>query len=323
MSAANHPLRIPHAAPPQWPAGVPETRLASRIRRESPGGCRVGILGLADDLGVRLNGGRPGAKDGPAAFRDALARYGAAEPAGFEWPLVFDAGDIIPAEGADESALNETHRRVTAAAAAMLDAGLIPVGIGGGHDLTFPLVRAVAERFGGRRLSGVYFDAHLDVRPTAGSGMPFRRLVEECGVKRLCLRGFCPLVNTAEHLEWFTSHGGAIIRGELPPAGDRGLGDQGPTYGDAGNAFPIGDLFVSMDLDVLDAAHAPGVSALNPAGWTPAVLSLWAAGAGRCVRVRCFDIMELSPPHDEGGRTARVAAHLFLSFLRGLAERPA
>ena len=44
--------------------------------------------------------------------------------------------------------------------------------------------------------------------------------------------------------------------------------------------------------------------------------------AGRDPRVVCFDLMELCPAHDVGGRTARVACHLFLSFLRGMSERP-
>ena len=78
--------------------------------------------------------------------------------------------------------LEATHRRVTAATTALLDAGLFPIAIGGGHDLTFPFVRAIAAEHSG--LAGVYFDAHLDVRETRGSGMPFRRLVEDCGVSR-------------------------------------------------------------------------------------------------------------------------------------------
>jgi formiminoglutamase len=82
-------------------------------------------------------------------------------------------------------------------------------------------------------------------------------------------------------------------------------------------------VFVSLDLDVMDAAYAPGVSAMNPAGWAPWHFDAWLRSAGANPRVKCFDIMELCPPHDEGGRTARLAAHFFLSFLRGLAEREA
>ena len=281
------------------------------------------MIGLADDLGVRLNSGRPGAARGPNAFREALSRYGVAHPQGWTWPIVLDAGDVVPAPGSDAGALDETHRRVTAAVTALLDAGLFPIAIGGGHDLTFPFVRAVAARW--PKLSGLYFDAHLDVRDTPGSGMPFRSLVERCGVRELRLHGFNPLANAREHVEWFRAHGGRIAPSGVDPlmVDDPDALVPGSTHGDPRAPFPRGDCFVSFDLDVLDAAHAPGVSAVNPAGWTVAAAETWAFAAGRNPRVRCFDIMELNPEYDADGRTARVAAHLFLSFLRGFAERPA
>ena len=149
-----------------------------------------------------MNHGRLGATGGPLAFRAALARYGAAEPAGIAWPGVFDAGDVVPG-----ATLEETHERVKAAAGALLEAGLLPVMIGGGHDLTYPFVRALAARTA-EPLDGVYFDAHLDVRAETGSGMPFRRLVEDCGVRSLTVHGLDPFANSAEHVEWFAGHGG-------------------------------------------------------------------------------------------------------------------
>lgn len=293
---------IPHTTPPQYPAGIGPGRFAAHIHEGVPVGCRVALLGLPDDLGVRLNGGRAGAREGPRAFREALARYGAAEPAGWVWPRVFDAGDAAPAPGNDAAALAETHRRVTEAVAALVAEGLFPVGIGGGHDLTFPFVRGATRGRGAP--AGVYFDAHLDVRAEPGSGMAFRSLVEQCGVAALTLHGFNPIVNSAEHLQWFEARGGRLAEPN------------------SGWSPSTADLFVSMDLDVLDGSHAPGVSAVNPAGWSVERLAEFARSAGADERVRCFDIMELCPPNDEGGRTARAAAHLFLSFLRGFSERP-
>lgn len=187
----------------------------------------------------------------------------------------------------------------------MLGLGLFPVGIGGGHDLTFPFVRALASRV--KPLEVVYFDPHLDVREEVGSGMSFRALVERCAVQRLNNFGASDLVNSHEHLSFLASHNGRIHR-DADPA--------------AFFASTHADLAVSFDLDVLDAAHAPGVSAMNPCGWTPQQAVGAVTAAGRCPRVRCFDIMELSPLHDHNDRTARLAAHLFLSFLWGFAERP-
>ena len=197
--------RLPHTIAAQWPA-IPAGRFAATIRHDSPAGCAIALLGLPDDTGVKLNHGRPGARGGPAAFRAALARYGAASS---DLPRVFDAGDVKPGRS-----LEETHRRVTAATTVLLEAGLFPIAIGGGHDLTFPFVRAVAARH--PRLTGLYFDAHLDVRETTGSGMPFRKLVEECGVGALHLHGFRPLVNSTAHLAWFKKHGGRIYPDDSP-----------------------------------------------------------------------------------------------------------
>lgn len=287
----------PNTSAPPWPGDTPTGRFASTIRTDSPEGCTVALLGLPDDTGVRMNGGRTGAAGGPKAFRAALARYGAADSAAGPLPRVFDAGDIMPT-----GSLDKTHERVTEAATALLAQGLFPIAIGGGHDLTFPFVRAVAAKHPG--LAGVYFDAHLDVRETAGSGMAFRRLVEDCGIGALHLHGFRPLVNSAEHLAWFRAHGGRTQPEDAPVALPKAK-----------------DLFVSFDLDVLDAAHAPGVSAMNPAGWTVRETAAWTHACGADPRVRCFDLMELNPAHDPDGRTARVAAHLFLTFLQGFARR--
>ncbi len=289
--------QLPNTSAPPWPGDTPAGRFASTMRTDSSDGCTIALLGLPDDTGVRLNNGRTGAAGGPKAFRAALSRYGVADSAAGYLPLVFDAGDVMPT-----GSLEKTHERVTEATTALLDRGLFPIAIGGGHDLTYPFVRAVAAKF--PKLAGIYFDAHLDVRETSGSGMPFRRLVEDCGVSALHLHGFRPLVNSLEHLDWFRAHGGRThpenAKVALPKAKN---------------------LFVSFDLDVLDAAHAPGVSALNPAGWNVREADAWVRACGADPRVRCFDLMELNPAHDPDGRTSRVAAHLFLTFLQGYAQR--
>ncbi len=287
-------LTIPHTRKGLWPSGISAGRLAAMIQRGNHVGCQIALLGLPDDTGVKLNHGRSGAAAGPTAFRAALTGYGNEQP---NWPRVYDAGDVEPADSMDV-----THDRVTAATKALLDAGLFPIAIGGGHDLTYPFVRAVAAKYS--HLAGIYFDAHLDVRETSGSGMPFRRLIENCGVSALHLHGYRPMVNSPEHFAWFSQHGGK-------------------TYPDGS---PISlpseeNIFASFDLDVLDASHAPGVSALNPAGWTVQESEQWVRACGEAPSVRCFDVMELNPRFDVDGRTARIAAHLFLTFIEGFSRR--
>ncbi|MBL8991201.1 MAG: formimidoylglutamase [Phycisphaerae bacterium] len=305
---------VPHTAPPVYPP-IPPGRLAGAIvtadadAPRSPDGCRVALLGLPDDTGVAMNHGRPGAREGPHAFRSALSRYGvAAQGDGLHLPRVFDAGDVLPGKS-----LHETHDRVSAAVSRLLDLGLLPVAVGGGHDLTWPLVRAVHQRSPLSR--GLYLDAHLDVRPEPGSGMAFRRILEDLRLPSLVNIGANPIVNAREHWQWFLSKGG-----EIHPVGP------GPDAIDESRLHPerfvcAGPGFVSIDLDAIDAASAPGVSALNPAGLSPRTAERFAFAAGRCPDTRCFDLMELNPSHDRDHQTARLAVHLFITFLRGCAER--
>ncbi len=308
---------IPHVAPPVWPAPPRQGRFAATILQNTSElaedkaarpllkKCRVALLGIPDDTGVELNHGRPGAKMGPHALRQALTRYGAAAPLNeprdhSAFPRVFDAGDVIAAED-----IHETHARVTEATQALLELGLFPIAIGGGHDLTYAFVRGVARVFG--PLSGVYLDAHLDVRPEVGSGMSFRAMLEQGLATSLHCVGVDPFSNTREHAEYFASRGGSIANFE-------------PAHWPKGAANTR--QFVSLDMDVLDMAYAPGVSAMNPCGMTPAQVGAYVDAAGRNPAVLCFDIMELNPAHDPDGRTARLAAHLLLRFLRAFADRP-
>lgn len=308
-------------APPVYPEHIRQGRFAATIVANTPelsedslahsvmGKCSVGLVGIPDDLGVRMNNGRVGASQGPHAFRAALARYGAAAPMHESkgcpaYPRVFDIGDVLPGKS-----LEETHERVSGAARALLDLGLLPIAVGGGHDLTFAFVRGVAQREAAgpiEPLEGVYLDAHLDVRPEPGSGMSFRALLEQGYATRLTCLGADPFSNTREHFEYFAAKGCSVEA--FPP-------DEWPT------ARRGAGQFVSLDIDVLDMAFAPGVSAMNPCGWSPERVGAYVEAAGRCAAVRCFDIMELSPAHDEGGRTARLAAWMFLKFLKGVGER--
>lgn len=304
---------IPHTTPSAVSLATSPAKLGSAVRTGSTQGCHVAILGLPDDLGVRLNGGRPGAAKGPDAFRSVLSRYGVANPHGWTWPTIFDAGDVLPAPGTDAKAMAATHTRVSEAAATLVRAGLIPVAIGGGHDLTFAFIRGVLQGLGrstdNAKASVLYFDAHLDVRDTPGSGMPFRALSQSCGVRKLHIHGYNPFVNASEHVEWFNAHGGVFDSLTM------GYDDQNP------DEYPPGDLCVSFDMDCLDSSIAPGVSAPNPMGLPLLEVAAHVQRLGSLKRVKCFDLMELNPEFDDGGRTARIAAHLFLEFLRGVSDR--
>ena len=317
-----------HLAPAPWPE-TGAGRLAGGILRGRPAWDRfqegagsepaVVLVGLPDDTGIALNHGRAGAVAGPTAFREALARYGASFDLlrrGAPGIEVLDVGDVLPVGGGDEQALFETHERVLETLAAVHDAGFLPVCVGGGHDLTLPTVRALSGHLPDAPLGGINVDAHLDVREEPGSGMPFRKLIDEgcLNPRRFVTFGAGRFVHAEEHLRWLEGKGGVVV-------GVEAARDDAAALDQAFDLAFTGPGFLSVDLDALDGAWAPGVSAVNPDGLDVPTVGGLVERAGRTTAVRHLDFMELSPPHDVDGRTARVAAHLFLRFLAGLSER--
>jgi len=310
-------MTVPFTVAGNWPERKPG-RFAATLRAE-PEGCRCALLGLPDDLGVRLNGGRPGARGGPTALRAVLARFGVPWDGLRQRPLdvpIYDAGDVVPAPGDDERALLETHARVESAVAALQASGMISLCVGGGHDLSLPSISAVSSARG-QPLGGINLDAHLDVRERVGSGMPFRRLIErrKLDPRRFVELGLGRFVNDRQDLDWLSAQGGTLVFAH--DVLGRGLDVDGALA----HASAQGPAFVSVDLDALDQSVAPGVSAQNPLGvpvWEAARL---AEAAGACPAVVHFDLMEHNPAFDPDGRTARVAALLLLHFVAGLCQR--
>jgi formimidoylglutamase len=309
--------RAPHTLPATWPE-----RSAGRLSaalRDTPDGCRAALLGLPDDLGVRLNGGRPGARRGPSAFRAVLARFGVAWDGLRGQPLdtgIYDAGDVEPAQGSDADALLETHDRIEKAVGFLHELGLVTICVGGGHDLTLPSVRALSlERKSA--LGGINLDAHLDVRTRLGSGMPFRKLIEgrHLDPKRFVELGLGRFSNDPADLAWAREQGATLVFAEKVL--EDGL-DPGAVLDLCGG----GPAFLSIDLDGLDQSVAPGVSAPNPSGLGVRDAARLAEAAGARPEIQHFDLMEHNPDHDHDARTARTAALLFLQFVVGLEQRP-
>ncbi|MFG0258555.1 MAG: formimidoylglutamase [Phycisphaerales bacterium JB043] len=314
--------RIPHTTPVSWSAT--EGRFASSIQTDSHDDCVVCLIGLPDDLGVRLNNGREGTAMGPGAIRGALSRSGTTFDALRGRPLatrVYDAGDVQPVEGSDARALERTHDRVAEALRAIHEIGMVPICLGGGHDLTLASVRALSQH-SQAPLGGINLDAHLDVRETPGSGMPFRSLIESgcLDPMRHTTLGVGRFANAREHLEWLESQGGSVVPVESVLTHTSGTIKEAMGRMSSGNA-PDAPCFVTFDLDAIDSSQAPGVSASNPMGVRVEHAMELARRASRDPRVRHLDIMELNPRFDVDDRTARLAALLVLTIVSGIEDR--
>jgi len=268
------------------------------------------ILGCPQDEGVRRNRGRPGAAQGPMEIRRYLYRMTAN---GLGDLALFDAGDIIAQE-----TLEQTHAVHEKAVGRLLSDGKRVIVLGGGNDISYPDCAALARQT--KDVLAFNVDVHFDVRPDRprNSGTPYRQLLEEGLLKpqrffELGSRAFC---NAAAHERYLREQGVHIE--SLDSLRARGVGRT--VKAALRETRKVRAIFWGFDLDVVNAAEAPGVSAPNPLGMTGDELCEIAALAGGDPRTRIVEFTEVNPAFDVDGRTSRLAAAAVWTYLRALAE---
>jgi formiminoglutamase len=298
---------------PQTVAGDP--RLGHLLGAGVAAGARPRaiIAGFPVDEGVRRNGGRPGAAEGPAAIRRQLARLtpDALEPEPFVELVeaTLDAGDLVPSGD-----LERDQARLGEAVGEWLSSGAFVVLLGGGHETAYGHFLGYVAA--GRNVSILNLDAHADVRELRDglghSGSPFRQALEH--PSRRCAQysvaGVQPQSNATDHLRF------ASERGVVVPAAGLSAGIVAERL--AALAAPA---YVSFDLDAVQQAYAPGVSAPAARGLSPETWLAAAYLAGRSAAVASADVVELCPRLDRDDQTARLAALTVWEILRGLAAR--
>lgn len=270
----------------------------------------VAILGCPTDEGVRRNGGRPGAAEGPAAIRRCLYRLGVA---GLEGLAIVDLGDTAP--GPD---LEATHARHRATVARVIGDGKRLITLGGGNDVAYPDVAGLADA--APPVLAINVDAHYDVRADSprNSGTPYRQLLEGGHVApgAFAVLGAQPFANSPVYTAYLAGLGAQVIT--LREARLRGL--VATARGLLADSHE-GSVFWGLDMDVVCAAEAPGVSAPNPLGMSGDELCALAELAGADPRTRLVELSELSPRHDIDQRTARLAAVAIWHVLLGWAAQ--
>jgi len=287
-----------------------DTRRLFQIVRHG-GGWQAGdavLLGFASDAGVRRNHGRPGAAGGPAQTRRLLAGLPAHALA-----ALWDAGDVACEGDALESAQAALGARV----AAILDAGARLVVAGGGHEIAWGDFQGLRDHLYGPRGPGgslliVNLDAHFDLRSSrpGSSGTPFDQILEDSRARGLPVRyaclGISPLGNTAGLYDHARALGVHYVEDQQMQ--ERHL-DQRLAELD-GLIAGADHVYLTIDLDVLPAATAPGVSAPAPLGVPLAVVEACARRVKASGKLRLADLAEFNPTYDVDQHTARVAARL-------------
>jgi formimidoylglutamase len=299
------------------PPAPPDARASSLLRPPS-GALREGetvIVGLPYDGGIPT---RPGARFGPRAIREALAAFGTWDGERDASPAT-DLGDLaLPTTDG-----REAHRRIEEAARTVFAAGARPIFLGGDHGCTGSVIRGLAAARPGLRLGLITIDAHLDVREYANdaslsSGTPFRRALETeiVGGERVAMIGIRRFANARYYLDW-----AAARRIRLFPVDELARDGAAATAAAALDAATrdADALYLSIDMDAVDAAYAPGVSASGIGGITAREMIELVTIISTHPKLIAADVMELSPPYDQDARTAKLAARLVLELLAGRA----
>ena len=278
----------------------------------------VAVLGLPFDSGTSF---RPGARFGPEAVRAGsklLRPYHLGldvEP----WTTlqVADAGDVA----INPFDIVEAVGQIEAAANALYSKANQIVSIGGDHTVALPLLRATHARHG--PVAVVHFDAHLDTWDTYFGarythGTPFRRASEE-GLLALDHCAHVGIRNSVYALADFDDDrrlGFATV--STLDVARRGVDEAIDRVRDRVGDLPV---YVSIDIDVLDPAHAPGTGTPEPGGLTTRELQMILHGLADLDLIGA-DVVEVAPAYDHAQLTALAAANVIYDLLGMFATRP-
>jgi len=296
-------------------AGMPYTQDASELD-----GVDVAIVGAPTD---DLVSDRPGTRFGPRAIRAASCPPGPhleARVDWAEWLRVVDYGDapVVPADPVG------SHAAIEKLVRDVVERGAAPVVLGGDHSISEPDVRAVAATHGPVGL--VHFDTHTDTGTEVfgvelSHGTPMYRLVRDGRVDparyvQIGLRGYWP---GETELAWQRENGiTSFFMHDVRDLGIREVVER--TAGIVGDV-PV---FLSVDIDVLDPAFAPGTGTPEPGGMTSSDL-LWACRElATRLRLVGMDVVEVIPTAvGSADITALVADRIVREALTGIAVRAA
>ncbi len=301
-------FRLPHAAP--GPIGDPGRFSIAGERAEAV------LLGVPYDSGTTY---LPGARVAPYHVRRVSAFVSGHHPRHrldvfAEVPAV-DGGNV-PVSPFDAGLMREL---VEAEIAAVLAAGAVPFVVGGDHSITIPILRAIHAVHGPVCL--VHVDAHFDTTEISvwgeafHHGTPIRHAiadghVDRGGLFQIGLRG-----------GWKDSHEAELVLAHDARLYPAAIFEQRQAHEIAQEIrAAIGDrpVYISVDVDGVDPAHAPGTGTPVPGGLSSReLLSLLSNLAG--VRLVGMDLVEVSPPHDHADLTSMLAAHVLFEGLGLLA----
>ena len=278
---------------------------------ESAAGLDACFVGIPLDIGAS---NRSGTRFGPRQIRAEsvmIRPYNmATRAAPFDSLQVADVGDIA----INTFNLPANVEIIRQGISDILDHGCIPLTLGGDHTISYPILKAVAEKHGPVAL--IHIDAHADINDTMfgekiAHGTPFRRAHEDgCLNPELVFQvGLRGTGYTAEDFDWSRSQGFTVI-----PAEECWHRSLAPAIAKIRERIGTHKTYLTFDIDSLDPAYAPGTGTPEIGGLTTAQAIELIRGC-RGLDIVGADLVEVSPPFDTTGTTAITAANLLFEML--------
>lgn len=261
------------------------------------------LIGFESEEGVRRNQGRLGAAKGPNAIRQSLASLPWKFP---EEKKLADVGNIT----CQGNLLEQAQEELGEAVAHILSTSATPIILGGGHETLYGHYLGVRKHIGNDASLGIInIDAHFDLRSyeeQPSSGTMFRQILEQDANSDYFVMGIQRFGNTQELFDKADELGVKYVYEE-----DIQEGQMDGVFTDLNDFIEKHDyVMLTLCTDVLNAAFAPGVSATSPFGLTPMVVRTLIRSVASHPKNVSFDICEVNPVLDEGGKTVKLGAYL-------------
>ena len=301
------------------------------VEELSPGD--IAVVGAPFDASITV--GRPGARYGPRAIREASCHYTA-----FYYSIpnrtivdlenhtvlripdplrLFDLGDAdcYPLD------IMATTRSIAVAVRSVVEKGVLPIVLGGDHYVAYPAFMGAAEGVAAKhpkaKIGYVHVDSHTDLFDELVSGGRFNHGTAARRISEL------PMVSVP-HMVWIGMNGRFVSLEQyeftrrnnlriLTSADVNGPDGEEKVREALQHASNCDFLYVSVDIDVVDGSHASGTGAAVFDGIPAAKLVWLLEEIGRIDRLLAVDCCEVAPQFDPSGRTARLAALAFVGLV--------
>ena len=261
-----------------------------------------------------------GASFAPSTIRamlDGYSTYAITEEHDMKDSILYDCGDIVM----HVTDIKESHRRIerTIHDLTTAEPKMIPIILGGDHSISFPSIAGFAASKG--KVGIIQFDAHHDLRNLEdggpSNGTPFRSLLENGVIsgKQLVQIGIRNFSNACVYHEYAKEHGVTIYT--MKDVREKAIKEIISESIALLKAEGVASIYISLDMDVLDQAFAPGCPAIGPGGMDSWTLLDAMTYLGQEPLVGGMDIVELDPTLDFRDMTSRVAAQVIMYFLLG------